>query len=217
MSRVSYLILPLVVLVMALGLMISSPDLAGVRTAHAEEGGHAEATAEGHGEAGDHGGVSSEKLWDFIYRVMNFGVLALILYFVLRKPAGGFFKGRRETIEQTLNDFEKKKAETEARFKELESKLSNLEGEREAIMADYLKEGEEEKAKIIQGAHEMAARIKAQAEATINQEIKSAKADLMREIAELSASMAEDLIKKNITEQDQQRLVEEYLEKVVPN
>jgi len=44
-----------------------------------------------------------------------------------------------------------------------------------------------------------------------------AKDDLVREIAEMSATMAEDLVRRNINDKDQQRLVEEYLDKVVQN
>jgi F-type H+-transporting ATPase subunit b len=60
----------------------------------------------------------------------------------------------------------------------------------------------------------MAERIKAQAQFTIDQETQQAKAELRQEIAELSASLAEDLLKQNINKDDQQRLVNEYLDKV---
>ena len=76
-------------------------------------------------------------------------------------------------------------------------------------------EGREEKARILAAARLAASRIKGEAEADIEREIKAAKEDLMREIAEISSSLAEDLIRANINEQDQQRLVEEYLTKVV--
>ena len=183
-------------------------------------GGHESVSA----EAGDHGageghggGVSEAKFWDFIWRTLNFVVLFVILFIVLRKPMSQFFGNRRANIAQTLSDFEDRKAKAESRFKELEDKLASLEGERDRIISAYVKEGEEEKEKIIAHAEEMAERIKNQAEVTIGLEIGSAKAELMREIADLSATMAEDLIKKNINTQDQERLVEEYLEKVVHN
>ena len=84
-------------------------------------------------------------------------------------------------------------------------------------MADYMAEGEREKENIIKNAHEMAERIKTQADLAIQQEVKTAKEDLMKEIADLAATKAEDLIRENINDQDQERLVEEYLGKVVQN
>ena len=63
-------------------------------------------------------------------------------------------------------------------------------------------------------ADELAERIKAQAQFTIEQETQQAKGELRQEIADLSASLAEDLLKQNINDDDQQRLVNEYLDKV---
>ena len=169
----------------------------------------------GQDDAGEHGGVDSGKVKDLIYRAMNFIALFLVLFLVLRKPAGQFFSNRRDNIAQTLADFEQKKSEAEARFRELETKLNALDQERQQIIAEYIKDGEEEKAKIIANAHDLAERIQKQAEVSIAHEIQMAKADLMRDIAEMSASMAEELIRNNIDDQDQQRLVKEYLTKVV--
>lgn len=185
----------ILVLALVLGLLLLGPG-----SALAEEGGH---------------GVSSAKAWDLIWRIINFVVMFVILIFVLKKPISRFFSNRRETIAQTLADLEAKKAEAEERFKKIEDKLSELDVEREKIIAEYIKGGQEEKEKIIANAHEMADRIKQQAEVTIQQELKAAKDGLMREIADMSASMAEDMIRKNINEDDQRRLVEEYITKVV--
>ncbi|MFH1091392.1 MAG: F0F1 ATP synthase subunit B, partial [Pseudomonadota bacterium] len=184
----------------------------------ADEGGHSPAGAQadkGHGEGGAGGGLSAEKIWDFVYRVMNFGVLFVILFVVLRKPLRQLFRNRRERIRETLADLEQKKAEAEARFKEIEARLADLDAERQKIIADYVREGEREKENIISNARQMAERIQRQAQIAIAQEIKSAKSDLTKEIAEKSAAMAEELIKKNIDDHDQERLVEEYLDKVV--
>ena len=200
-------------------LLTAGPGLAWATSSAEGDSAHAVSEAGGHGEEGaaGHGGVSEDKFWDFIWRSLNFGVLAVVLIVVLRKPAGQFFTNRRDTISQTLKDFEAKKVEADARFKELEAKLSDLAAEREKILADYIKEGEEEGAKIVAHAHEMAEVIKKQAEVTIGVEIKAAKEELTNEIAGMAAAMAEDLIRRNIDEKDQIRLVEEYLDKVVQN
>jgi F-type H+-transporting ATPase subunit b len=183
----------------------------------AETGGEAVAgdESEGHGE--EAGLVSSGKWWDFVKRTVNFVLLAAILVYLLRKPLGNFFGGRRVDIAKSLEEFEKKKAEAEAKFGELEAKLAEIKAEREKVVADYVKEGEEERAKIVANAREMAERMKKQAQVAIEREIKSAKQELIREIAELSSAMAEEMVRKNINDDDQVRLVKEYLEKVVRN
>ncbi|MEW5724154.1 MAG: F0F1 ATP synthase subunit B [Thermodesulfobacteriota bacterium] len=190
--------------------------LAGPGPAWSQEHGPAAPSEEGHGQEGG-GLVTKAKLVDLLVRFINFLVLFGVLFYILRKPIGKFFSGRRADIARDLEEFERKKKETEAGLQEIEGKLAEIAAERERLLADYLKEGEEEKAKIIAHAHEMAERIKKQAEMTIEQEIKSAKAELIREIADLSAALAEELVKKNINEDDQKRLVKEYIEKVVRN
>ena len=49
----------------------------------------------------------------------------------------------------------------------------------------------------------------------IDQEIKSAKEGLQAEIAELSVTAAEALLKEKIGAEDQQKLVDDFMKKVV--
>ncbi len=60
----------------------------------------------------------------------------------------------------------------------------------------------------------MASRIKDQARLRIEQEVEQAKAQLTDEIAELSVAKAVELVQKNITAEDQNRLVEESLNRM---
>jgi F-type H+-transporting ATPase subunit b len=189
---------------------VLAAEQAGGKSGEAVAGSH-----EGGGAAGESHGISPAKIKDLIYRVMNFVAAVLILYFILRKPIRQFFSSRRQEIENTLKDLEQKKIEGEARVRELEAKLAGIQSEREAILAEYVREGEAEKAKIIDQAQAMSARIQQQAQVAVRQEIDKAKQDLKREIAEMSTAMAEELVRKNINAQDQDRLVAEYLEKVV--
>ena len=67
---------------------------AAVEAAHGAADGHGEA-AGGHGEA--HGGsLSSEKLWDLLYRVLNFAVLIFILVKFGAKPIASGLSGRQK-------------------------------------------------------------------------------------------------------------------------
>lgn len=163
-------------------------------------------------EAGGHH-VTGPNL-DLLWRVMNFAVLAVVLVLVLRKPLKAGLSGRVEQIKSELAELEAKREEAKRRYAEIEKRLKDAEGERDAILAEFREMGEREKAKILDSARSMAERIKAQAQFTIEQETAAAKADLKREIADMSAALAEDLLKQNITSEDQTRLVDEYLAKV---
>jgi F-type H+-transporting ATPase subunit b len=151
---------------------------------------------------------------DLVYRLMNFGVMAVVLVVLLRKPLKSALSGRIEDIKTELAELESKKAQAQAELAEVTKRVADAQGERDAIVAEFTAQGEREKAKILEAAQSLAARIKAQAQFTIEQETAAAKADLRREVAELSAALAEDLLKQKITAEDQTRLVEEYLAKV---
>ncbi len=166
--------------------------------------------SEGGGEAAHHG-----LPWeDFIYRCINFGILLAAVIFLLRKPLSSALKSRVENIKEELAELEAKREEARRQYAEIEKRLADAEGEREAILAEFRQQGEREYEKILDNAKALAERIKAQAQFTIEQETNQAKAELRREVAELSASVAEDLLKQNITAEDQARLVGEYLAKV---
>jgi F-type H+-transporting ATPase subunit b len=158
--------------------------------------------------------ASGEKVDDLIYRVMNFAVMAIALFFILRKPLSNALAQRTEGIKTELEDLEAKREEALKEVALLEERIRSAEGEREEILSDFRAQGEREKQSILDSAHTMAERIKAQAQFTIEQETQQAKAELRKEIADLSASLAEDMLKQNINDDDQHRLVNEYLDKV---
>ncbi|MDP3183111.1 MAG: ATP synthase F0 subunit B [Desulfobaccales bacterium] len=166
-------------------------------------------------EAGGHGGISPEKMKDFIWRSVNFMVFAAILIKLLAKPAKNFFAKRSQDIAQTLEDLEAQKAAAVQALREAEARLTLVDAEREKIIQQYMAEGELEKAKIVAKAEMVAARIKEMASMTIQQETKKAAQDLKQEVVDLATQLAEDLIKEKVTYADQQQLVEEYLKKVV--
>jgi F-type H+-transporting ATPase subunit b len=160
------------------------------------------------------GGVSDHQWSDLGARVLNFVVLAVVLVVLLKKPLGQVFRSRTQNIADELAELEAKRDEARKEFAEMERRLKDAEGEREKVLEGFREQGERERDQIIENAKKMAQRIKEQAESTIEQETAMAKSELRQEIAELSAALAEDLLKENINAEDQNRLVDEYLAKV---
>jgi ATP synthase F0 subunit b len=117
-------------------------------------------------------------------------------------------------IAQELSELEAKRDEARKEFAEMERRMQDAQGEREKVLKGFREQGERERQQIIDNAHKMAQRIKEQAESAIEQETAAAKSVLRQEIADLSANLAEDLLKENINADDQTRLVDEYLVKV---
>ena len=157
------------------------------------------------------------SMWpDFWQRVLNFAILLAVLIIVFKKlDVKSFFTKRTESIANTLNELEAKKKEAEKTYEEYKQKLAQLDKETDRILQEYIEMGEKEKAKIIANAEKAAADIRAATDVAIEQEIKSAKADLQRDIAEFSVTAAEALLKEKIGEEDQNKLVNDFMTKVV--
>ena len=162
-----------------------------------------------------HGGISPEKIQDLIWRTVNFVVFAAILIKLVAKPAKKFFAQRSQDVATTLEEIEARQIASEAAVKAAEVRLAEVAKERDKVIQQYKAEGEMEKAKILDKANLVAARIKEMAAFTIEQETKKAAQSLKEEVVGLATQMATDMIAKKATYADQQGLVEEYLKKVV--
>ena len=149
------------------------------------------------------------------YRVMNFAVLFVALFLILRKPVSQALNGRIQGIKDQLEDLEIKKKAAEKRLSEYNEKIVLLNKESEQLVAEYIRQGEEAKARILKEAESMAEKLKEQARKNIEHEFEQAKTTLQAEIVEKALSKAEKVITEKITAKDQDKLVDEYLEKVV--
>jgi F-type H+-transporting ATPase subunit b len=161
------------------------------------------------------GADRTRDLLDLLYRFMNFALLVVILFVVLKKVRiGDFFRSRSEEIQKKLDELRKGKEEAEKKFHDIERKLKEFEKNKQQMMQQFEEEGLEEKEKIIAEAKERAGQIVEQAEMSIQQEIKTARDRLRQEIVALAAQRAMDILSKEITDNDQDRLVDEFIEKV---
>jgi F-type H+-transporting ATPase subunit b len=162
-----------------------------------------------------HGGVTPEKMSELLWRTVNFVVFAAILVYLLAKPAKKFFAQRTQDVAATIEEAEARQAAAEAAVAAAEARLAAVAKERQGVIQQFVAEGEMEKAKILDKANQVAARIKEMAAFTIEQETKKAAQGLKEEVVGLATQMATDMIAEKATYADQQGLVEEYLKKVV--
>jgi F-type H+-transporting ATPase subunit b len=166
-------------------------------------------------EGGEHGGGHGLNWGDFLLRVFNFAILLALMVKLLKKPLSNFFATRREDIQKLLTELQAKRLEAERVSSEYKTKLSALDDQTKEIVAELLSEGEAEKQKIIDAAKRQAEYIKQQAQLAAQQEIKIAREKLQEEVAELSVAAAEDILRKHIKAEDQDRLVKDFMTRVV--
>jgi len=164
---------------------------------------------------GGHGGVHNAWLKIDTWKVLNFTILALGVFFIAKKPVAQFFSSRTKSIEDEIQALELKKADAEKKLIDYQAKFKNFDQESKQIVEDYIKQGEEAKTRIIAEAEAQAEKLEDMAKRNIEQEFKTAKANLRQQIVEKAMEKAEELIKASISSNDQDKLVDEYLKKVV--
>ncbi len=164
--------------------------------------------------SGEAGGTKGWVATD-TYRVMNFTVLAVALFLVMRKPVSKALNARIKGIEEQLVDLEAKKKEAEKQLAAYNEKFATLEQEADKLIDEYIRQGNEAKERILAEAQAAAEKLEEQARRNIEHEFKQTKLKLQEEILVKALAKAEELIKNKITAQDHEKLVEEYLEKVV--
>ena len=163
----------------------------------------------------DGGGHSNNWLTVDTWKVVNFGILAAIGFYLAKKPVAEFFSSRKKNIEDEINELEQKKSDAQKQLAEYQTKFKNLDQESKKIVENYIKQGEEARIRIIASAEAQAEKLEEMAKHTIEQEFKSAKVKLQFEVAQKAMEKAEEVIKASISSDDQEKLVDQYLKKVV--
>ena len=165
--------------------------------------------------AAPHGEVHNSWLTIDTWKTLNFAVLAIALFLLGRKPVKAFFSSRKKEIADELKELEQKKAEAEKQLAEYQARFNNLDQESRQIIEDYIKQGEEAKKRIIAQAETQAEKLEDMAKRTIEQEFKTARMKLQKEISALAVDRAEQVIQNAISSEDQEKIVDDYLKKVV--
>ena len=164
---------------------------------------------------GSEGGYSKSQWFEFAWKTLDFILLAGFLYWMLADKIKEFFVGRRKEIKDSMENAAKEKIEAENKFREYSEKIDKASQEIDGIMEMIKAQGSAEKQKIIDDAGKVAQKMKEDAQARIEQEFNKASSQLRSEAVSLSVAMAEEILKKNITAQDHEVMVTEYMDKVV--
>ncbi len=166
--------------------------------------------------AGGHeGGSSSADLLDLLYRFINFALLVIILYVVLRKVnIKGLLAARGEDLKRKMEELRARKEEAERKYRELEGRIREFDASRQGIIDQFRAEGLAEKNRLISEAEERVKQILLQAESAIQRETETAKNRLKQDMIAVAAQSAETIISEKITDKDQERLVNEFMERL---
>lgn len=169
------------------------------------------ATAVSEAAAGNSGDIP----WgNILKQAVNFAILAGALVYFLRKPLSSFLKERSEMLRKSIDDAVRAREEAAAKLSAIEMRMARLSDEVAGMNRKMDAEAEEEARRIREAAQAEIERIKVQTRVAADQEVKKARLELRLEAAALATSAAEEIVRKAMTPDDQERLVRENIEKI---
>jgi F-type H+-transporting ATPase subunit b len=147
----------------------------------------------------------------YLAMVINFGILIAGYYYLGKKPIAAALKNRRDNIAREIEEATRMRKEAEKRAKHYQAKLERLEEEVQTTRDTLIRAGEAERERLVVEAEAKAERMRKDAEFLVEQELKQLRVDLQRDTVEAAIAAAEELLKKRVTQADQERLAEDYL------
>ncbi|MEC8915630.1 MAG: F0F1 ATP synthase subunit B [Candidatus Neomarinimicrobiota bacterium] len=147
----------------------------------------------------------------FIWTILTFLVLFFVLAKFAWKPLLAALEARENTIRVSLEDAEKAKTELERLNAESEEIIAKARSEAQSIHVEARAAAEKIKTDLMSEAEEDAGKIRDEAEKQIRVEKEKAINEIRQEVVDLSLAVAEKVIKKNLSKEDNKDLIENSL------
>ena len=147
----------------------------------------------------------------FIWTILTFLTLLFLLAKFAWKPLLAALEDRENKIKNSLEDAEKAKAELERINVKSEEIIAKARSEAQSIHVEAKAATERIKADLKAKAEEDSKKIRGEAEKQIRVEKDKAINEIRQEVVDLSLAVAEKVIKKNLSKEDNQGLIEDSL------
>jgi len=159
-------------------------------------------------------GAGGVTLGDAVYQLIIFLILLALLKKFAWGPLTGIMKQREEHIASQIDSAEQAKKDADALLEQHRQMLKEARQEAQTLIDNARKLGDEQREEIILAARAEAVRLKEAAKMEIEQQKEQAVAALREQVASLSVLIASKVIEKELSEQDQAQLIEEYIKEV---
>ena len=150
------------------------------------------------------------KLAYLISLIVNFGLLAIFFYMLLRTKLPQMFRNRTATIQQGIRNAEAASAEAAQRLKQVETHLAQLDAQVANIRHEAEQNAAAEEKRIRQAAEEDKQKVVEAAESEISAIARNARRELKSYVASLAVDLASSKI--HVDEPTDQALVREFVD-----
>lgn len=154
------------------------------------------------------------KLLDFAQYILNLVVLFIILRAILYKPVKNFMQARQDRIQKQQDDAKAALEEAQGQKLKYDALLDDSRAEAGKLMEQSRSDAEKSAETIVHEAQEQARKIIEEARERAAAERAEALASVRGEAAGLSLELASRILAREVSAQDNARLIDEYFSKV---
>lgn len=150
-------------------------------------------------------------VWDEIMLWVNFAILVFVIVKYGRKPIMNFLRGQKADIERQIVRIEKEKEEIENQIRDTRKAVEESETRFEGLKRRIIEQGERRKVQIIEDAKSQSEIMLEMSKRKIEGQVKEARESFKAEMVDAAVDMALERLPKEITDEDNQRFVDQYL------
>ena len=152
--------------------------------------------------------------WNILVTMCNTLITFLIIKKFLFGPVRKMLAAREQEVQAMYATAEKAQTEAESMRSEYTERLSKAKEEAAEIVGSATRRATVRSEEILKESSQQAAAMLKKAESAIEQERKKAMNELKDEVAGLSVMIASKVVERDIKEEDHERFIEEFIDKV---
>ena len=150
----------------------------------------------------------------YVWTIITFLVLLVVFNKLAWQPLKGVLKTREELIRKSLDDAQQAKQELQRLNVESQKILTDARQQADKILSETRSDANRLRDELKQKAHTEAAGVLKNAQRQIEMETARALQQIRTEAVDLSVALAPKLLERNLTREDNERLIEETFKQI---
>lgn len=155
------------------------------------------------------------SLWDSIWLILVFILLVLAVKHYAWGPVNKMLEQRRQKIISDLDEADANNEQAKALARQRQQELQNSKSQALTIINEANENSEKQRQVLVKAAENDAQKIREKAQADALQAQRDALKEARNDVAGLAVDIAQNLIKKELTADDQSALIDAYIERLM--
>lgn len=150
----------------------------------------------------------------FVIQFVVLIIMIVAVFFLAYKPIRKILDKRKEHIDESIKSASKNKELTEIELRQAKDNVIASEEKANQIVEQAKVEALEAKSKILEGTMLEVEKMKQEADEDIEQSYRDSIDEIKKEIVNVALDTSKEMLKREINEKDNQKIIKEFLSKV---